>query len=367
VNASDWETIRLIHLSCSLYAPPTFRWTLKSRITLMRQFIAAYRQIASLEHVKQLRNEISAYDAILSDWSIRDRQVVDGKRNKFVTLLYICEKFFLLLILVPLSLPGAILNSPVALFSSYESNKLAGKGGKDVIATYKLIITFVLLPLLYIVYTIIAVVLLAMYTNIMHPAWWVLVFIIGLPTMTYATVRVAEEGKSVFRSFVVGCKMMRFGAKMKELANVREELVEKVRSAVEAHAPDIPDEERVIPRGAVPGSRFAFRTKSYMASAEDRRRIREELDQIKDDEISDEENRATGVVDERDLEESVGSDSDDLEVGKDEASSPTKESDDDDDDDRMIASSGMVEVEEGKDDIVDDEGSDKHDDDAPDV
>lgn len=300
VNAHEWETIELCHLSCDLYAPPGHKWKLDSRIKLMRQFADAYEKLQEYEHIKQLRTLIHSYWQNLKLLNLTDREVRKGERRWFRNAYEMFFNLIFLLIFVPLSIPGSLLNAPVALYAKHKAIDIGKKAGRDVVGTYKIIIIFVLLPILYIVYSVIAALLLHFYTNTFSGALWFFIFFFGLPVLSYMTVRVAEEGKHCVRRFTAIVRICSFRTQLQEMQEMRRACVAALRAAVQLHVRsfNIAPQDRIFPPGTLPESDAASPMQvlkvseaewrqmsgqlraSAAAAAEDERQINSEIDRM---------------------------------------------------------------------------------------
>lgn len=184
-------------------------------VELNRRLVKGYTRYKDDPRIVNLKKSVLAYNKNLMMLNVRDHQVEYAKFSWFkviVTLLYRIDK---LMLLVGGTLPGLILFSPVFIAGKLISIKKSREAlaastvkiqGRDVMATWKLLVSMALAPALYTVYT----VLLAYWTSKNRvqglvpeavPLWAVVVFgYIFFPTITFAALRFGEVGMDIFKS-----------------------------------------------------------------------------------------------------------------------------------------------------------------------
>jgi len=193
-----------------------------------------------------------------------------------------------------LFLPGFIINAPVPFFAKYLALKEAHKAlkssdvkieGRDVIATYKLLVSLVLVPLIYFV-EIVGVLIFYGWRN-------AVVFTLCIPIFSYACVKVFEQESQVWATSIplaYSFVKSSFYERVQELRSTREKLQVAVRDLVEKLGPELGEDfwkKRIIPVeqlsegeniGATPSSVLGLGRKRYK-----RKSLQQELEDAFED------------------------------------------------------------------------------------
>ncbi|CAO3615340.1 unnamed protein product [Cunninghamella blakesleeana] len=161
VNAGNYETLMVIQAARRLYKPAHRKLHISQVVDLNRRFLIGYNLFKHEPTVQELQQRVLAYNQLLKYHGIRDHQVsktdLGGKRTLFLLL----KRTAMLILLTLSSFPGAILNLPVVVVAKYISQKKADAAlrgssvkiaGRDVLATWKLLVGLVLIPTLYTFY-----------------------------------------------------------------------------------------------------------------------------------------------------------------------------------------------------------------------
>ena len=157
----------------------------------------------------ELQQRVMAYNQLLKYHGIKDHQVSKTNNNDARILWLLIKRISILTILALWAFPGGILNLPVVIVAKVISQKKAQAAlksssvkiaGRDVLATWKLLVGLVLLPTLYGFYSLIMfIVVLQMdmefkYKLLLPLATWSL-----LPFVSYASLRFGEIGADIFK------------------------------------------------------------------------------------------------------------------------------------------------------------------------
>jgi glycerol-3-phosphate O-acyltransferase/dihydroxyacetone phosphate acyltransferase len=158
----------------------------------------------------ELRKRVIAYNRLLRDMGIADHQVERASNRSVKSALLLIYRTGLLLWWGLLSLPGVTTHAPVFILAKVISHKKAKEAlaastvkiqGRDVLATWKVLVSLAVVPLLYLAYTLLAVV--AAYRFNLAPEWrpWVPVITLTLlPSLGYSALKFGEAGMDVFKS-----------------------------------------------------------------------------------------------------------------------------------------------------------------------
>lgn len=150
-----------------------------------------------------------AYNQVLKYHGIKDHQVSKTNNDGARILWLLIKRIFVLTILALWAFPGGILNLPVVIVAKIISQKKARAAlksssvkiaGRDVLATWKLLVGLVLLPTLYALYSLIMFIV-VLQTDIEFK--WKLILPLAtwslLPFVSYASLRFGEIGNDIFK------------------------------------------------------------------------------------------------------------------------------------------------------------------------
>lgn len=234
-----------------LYQPPAQHLTLGQVVELNRRLLEGYELVKDEPRVQKLRTDVLAYNRLLRDLGLRDHQVVSPRfsyesdhstvhfqvaratKATWKILGLLTYRIGLLAVWTLFALPGTILNGPIFISASIISRKKA-KGdhpidcyvveplltlfsealaassvkvaGRDVLASWKVLISLVAAPILYAFYALLAV-LVAIKSN--APLNWIIgtpfLVIIAVPFMNYTALKFGEAGVDVLKCVVPFC------------------------------------------------------------------------------------------------------------------------------------------------------------------
>ncbi|TFK29910.1 glycerol-3-phosphate O-acyltransferase [Coprinopsis marcescibilis] len=210
VRAPDYDTLMLIQAVRRLYKTPGQHLTLSQVIELNRRLLEGYNEFKDEPRVQKLRADVLKYNRLVRDLGLRDHQVPRAQRAGWKTFGLLTYRLLLLLVWTVLALPGTILNGPMFILASIISRKKAKEAlaasavkiaGRDVLATWKVLIALGVTPVLYTLYAIIAT-LIAVRAKASLP-WRIFtpfLTVFSLPFMNYASLKFGEAGMDVLKS-----------------------------------------------------------------------------------------------------------------------------------------------------------------------
>lgn len=199
----------MIQAARRLYKPAHRKLHLSQVVDLNRRFLIGYNLFKEDPKVIELQQRVMAYNQVLKYHGIKDHQVSKTNNDGARILWLLIKRIFVLTILALWAFPGGILNLPVVIVAkviSQNKAKAALKSstvkiaGRDVLATWKLLVGLVLLPTLYAFYSLIMFVLVLQtdlefkWKIILPIATWSL-----LPFVSYASLRFGEIGNDIFK------------------------------------------------------------------------------------------------------------------------------------------------------------------------
>ncbi|KAF4618731.1 hypothetical protein D9613_010163 [Agrocybe pediades] len=261
VRAPDYETLMLIQAVRRLYQPPGQHLTLDQVVDLNRKLLVAYGKYKEKPRVQALQNDVLKYNSLLRNLGLRDHQVPRAQKSGWRTLGLLLYRIVLLLFWTILALPGTVLSSPILVIAKIISRKKAKEAlaastvkiaGRDVLATWKVLIALGLTPVLFLFYSIVATV---MVTRANAPFKWKVLTpfatLVGLPIMNYASLKFGEAGMDVVKSLppLIVALIPGQNRSLEKLRAMRANLAERVADLVDDLGPEVIDdfdESRII-------------------------------------------------------------------------------------------------------------------------
>ncbi|EGO54682.1 hypothetical protein NEUTE1DRAFT_132129 [Neurospora tetrasperma FGSC 2508] len=263
VSAPDYDTLMVIQAARRLYNPAGKKLPLPIVVELNRRLALGYDKYKDDPRIIELQKSVAEYNKQLRYLNIRDHQVQYAKLSwpkVVITFFYRVAK---LLVLSAGVLPGLILFAPVFIATKRISHQkakeaLAGSTvkiqGKDVIATWKMLVAMAVAPILYNLYT-----CLLAYMVGKHRLWgyvpdWVpiwLVYFFGwvfFPAITFAALRFGEVGMDILKSLrpLALCISPTSSYSLQSLKQRREELSAQVTHLINTLGPEMfPDFEHI--------------------------------------------------------------------------------------------------------------------------
>lgn len=266
VQTSDYETLQLIQAARRLYKPAGKKLPLQSVVELNRRFILGYNKFKNEPRVQDLKRRVVQYNNDLYALGIRDHQLTNLKVSSMEVIGVFVYRLSKLILLTLFSLPGVILFSPVFIATKIISRKKAKEAlagsvvkiqARDVLATWKLLVAMVLVPLLYTTYAVIGTILTWKFE--LGPDTWrsgnvlkvpaTITFV--LPFMCYSALRMGEIGVDIWKSLKPLRIAMADTKILETLQDRRDALTEELGALTETFAPEVfPDFDRyrVLPK-----------------------------------------------------------------------------------------------------------------------
>ena len=184
-------------------------------VELNRRLVKGYTQHKDDPRIKNLKKSVNDYNKQLWLLGVRDHQVEYAKFSIIQVVLTLIYRLGKLAVMSIGTLPGLILFAPVFIATKLISIKKSREAlaastvklqGRDVMATWKLLVAMAFAPTLYATYT----VLLTWWTykNRVQgympawvPLWLVVAFgVVFFPSVTFAALRIGETGMDIVKS-----------------------------------------------------------------------------------------------------------------------------------------------------------------------
>ncbi|KAL4949347.1 hypothetical protein BDW69DRAFT_188396 [Aspergillus filifer] len=215
VTSPDYETLMVIQAARRLYNVKGKKLPLPMVVELNRRLVKGYSHFKDDQRIVDLKKSIADYNKELRLLGIRDHQVEYAKFSiiKVVaTLIYRLGKLALLTIG---TLPGLLLFTPVFITTKLISIKKSREAlaastvklqGRDVMATWKLLVALAFAPALYWFYSLLFTYW--AYRNRINgyvpesvPLWsFVPIGLVLFPVITFAALRIGEIGMDIIKS-----------------------------------------------------------------------------------------------------------------------------------------------------------------------
>ncbi|TKA34191.1 hypothetical protein B0A50_00171 [Salinomyces thailandicus] len=213
--APDYDTLMLIQAVRRLYNPKGKRLPLPMVVELNRRLMKGYAKYKDDPRVVSLKNGVLDYNKTLFRLNVRDHQVSYAKFSWYKVVTVLIYRIMKLAVLSIAVLPGTVLFAPVFIAGKSISKIKAKEAlaastvkvqARDVVATWKILVSLALAPALDVFYTII----LTWWTAKNRVRGWVpeflpvwLVAVGGLfffPAVCFAALRFGEIGMDIFKS-----------------------------------------------------------------------------------------------------------------------------------------------------------------------
>lgn len=184
-------------------------------VELNRRLVKGYTHFKDDPRIANLRKSIASYNKHLRLLGIRDHQVAYAKFSFIQVIATLIYRLVKLTLLALGTLPGLLLFAPVFVATKVISMKKSKEAlaastvklqGRDVMATWKLLVALAIAPAVYAFYT--AAFTYWTYVNRIQgwvPTWvplWLIVPIgmVLFPTITFAALRIGEVGMDILKS-----------------------------------------------------------------------------------------------------------------------------------------------------------------------
>ncbi|EXJ81859.1 hypothetical protein A1O1_07924 [Capronia coronata CBS 617.96] len=272
-SCPDYETLMLVQAARRLYNPTGKKLPLPLVVELNRRLVKGYTKYKDDPRVVELKKDVLDYNRELRALGLKDHQLEWGNPAKrpywyvFGTLIYRLGELFFLTIG---TLPGLAMFWPVFVTTKVISAKKSREAlaastvkleGRDVIATWKILVAMAFAPTLYIYYTVIVSLWLAYnrrggYYTYRLPWWMVartyvpdflpmwlfaILFFILCISVTFAALRIGEIGMDIVKSLppLFIALNPRSSSRIVRLRARRERLSAKVTEVINTLGPEV--------------------------------------------------------------------------------------------------------------------------------
>ncbi|KAG0341074.1 hypothetical protein BG000_010324 [Podila horticola] len=217
LNAPNYDELRLYKATRRLFSTG-MKLSVPQKLELTRRIAKGYANLNAVTTpaMAALKRDINAYDKHLSNSGVRDSQLTENP-SILAALLFTLPALLCLPFLFLLSLPGTLLFGPAALLATWAAKKKGAQAmlafqsylpvtrwpGRDVIATWKIVVSLALMPVCFIFYGTLLTIGVqhlhtlneyygVVWTSGRLATFWILNTFVVLPTIAYGTVWIWE-------------------------------------------------------------------------------------------------------------------------------------------------------------------------------
>ncbi|EAS02043.2 glycerol-3-phosphate O-acyltransferase (macronuclear) [Tetrahymena thermophila SB210] len=195
-SVPSYKELMAVYMARKIYLPESVKVSPKEELELNRRFAKGFLQMQEKPQIKQLFNKIREYKSLIKITSIEDYQVRTYEKDFKKNLMIFIYSIFTVLFHLIISLPGILINGPFGLLLNYLSEKERIKCqreskvkvlGKDVVASYKLILAIVILPIQFFLLALLFFLIGPLFISSMygHRLLYTSIFCIIYPTYNY--------------------------------------------------------------------------------------------------------------------------------------------------------------------------------------
>lgn len=272
VTSPDYDTLMLIQAVRRLYNPTNKPLPLPMVVELNRRLVKGYTQYKDDPRIISLKKNVMDYHRKLLALNVRDHQLEYASFSIHQVVGMLLYRITKLLLLSAGVLPGLVLFAPVFIVGKVISIRKAREAlaestvkvqARDVLATWKILVSMALAPTLYTFYTVV----LAIWTYYNRvggrvpdfvPLWAIVIFgYVFFPTITYAALRFGEVGMDILKSLrpLVLALNPSSGNTLVQLRLKRQELSKEVTNLINEFGPVLFDDfeaQRILHSGDGP-------------------------------------------------------------------------------------------------------------------
>jgi len=270
LRTPDYDTLMMIQAARRLYKTPGQHLTLGQVVELNRRFMEGYEHFKDEPRVQTLRINVLKYNRLVRDLGLRDHQVPRAHKAVWKTLGLTMYRIGLLLVWTILALPGVILNGPIFLLAAIISRRKAKEAlaastvkiaGRDVLATWKVLVSLGVTPLLYGFYAVtVAIFAQRLGADLKWQFLIAMLVLIALPCIGFGALKFGEAGFDVLKSLrpLVVSLLPGQQKHLDRLKRMRNELSNELSDIVNEFGPKLYDDfdksRILVPSAAVPPS-----------------------------------------------------------------------------------------------------------------
>ncbi|CAM0141891.1 Glycerol-3-phosphate/dihydroxyacetone phosphate acyltransferase [Umbelopsis sp. WA50703] len=251
VNSPDYETLKVAQAARRLYRPVHHKLSISQVVDLNRRFMIGFTELRDQPELQDLLRQVQDYNQTLAQFGIRDHQVERLNLTPFQAARLLIARVLKLSSFAILAIPSAIMNLPIIALCRYISKRkqkfaLAESSvkitGKDVVATWKIIVACFAAPALYAGYSLLYFVYLSRRYPSMSRRRRTIRAVISWaiqPILHYSLMRCGETGIATYRSIKPLFLAIADPNASKRIKEMRAGLSENITKLVQSRGPAI--------------------------------------------------------------------------------------------------------------------------------
>lgn len=242
INATDFETLRVLEGVRQLYRPEGVSLTLAQQAELTRRFIEHWERLQEDPEIAAFYRDVASYQLSLRTLGFADKDLRGDPTSLFARVEHVVKHALFTVVLVPAAVPGVVIHLPVLAVAVWAGEALTQRG--DVRATIKMCVAAFLTLLSY------AVVGGVVLWRLGAPDGFVAAgaTIAALVLSGYATIRVLERQSELRRGLSTFLALLHLDREIARLAAERERLRARLLELIDKHVGT--EQPRIIDRGA---------------------------------------------------------------------------------------------------------------------
>lgn len=247
VTCPDFDTLMMVQTARRLYSNSIERqMSAPAIVDMNRRLMAGYMKYQGEPKIQELRKAVLQYDTDLRSFHIPDHLVEQEtrERSKISCATELSAIIVRVLVLGALALPGAILFSPVFLTAKLISEKKRGEAlagstvkiqAKDVIATWKILVSMGFAPVLYTFYAVVG----TLYLKKRFDIVFFLIFYVLCVLITYSALTFGDKGMDLIRLIKPTWLNLVNNEGFAHLRLERRELAKEITSVINEYGPQM--------------------------------------------------------------------------------------------------------------------------------
>jgi glycerol-3-phosphate O-acyltransferase/dihydroxyacetone phosphate acyltransferase len=238
INVEDYEVLRVLDGVRRLYVPRGLSLPLADQASVLRRFIEGWEVVRDEPDVRDIFRDVSGYLALLDALGLSDEDLSRGV-SRGQAFWRLVRHAVLLIVYVPVAVPGLVLHTPVLLLAMTASRFTHRN---DVVATIKM------MTLAFMTLATYVVVVAMVFVSMPFPYDWASssMTLVALLLTGWATIRVLERQAVVRTGFATLMRLIDLKHELIRLREQRDDLRRRVLELVDRFTPATL--ERVVPR-----------------------------------------------------------------------------------------------------------------------
>ncbi|CEP09741.1 hypothetical protein [Parasitella parasitica] len=275
VNAPDYDTLMVIQAARRLYMPrSSMKPSIEQVVKLNRHFVSLWAKLKNDPNLQVIVKKVKYYNDMLAFFGIKDHQVDKLDIRPVKAAYQLTKRIAKLVAMAGLGAPALISNLPLIWITSYISKRkqkkaLAGSSvkiaGKDVLATWKVIVAAFAAPALYGIYSVLYLVyLVKRKPNLSVRSKITRAGIIWAiqPILHYLLMRLGDTGLDIYKSIKPLFLAIRNPEAGEIIRSMRKDLSRDITEFIIQHAPELGIDGSVSGSSSNAGSLEVSRTNS---------------------------------------------------------------------------------------------------------